>query len=97
MYGMSRAAGLPFGHEHAEIAAIDLICKGAELVALAGLLASIHITTRGWPRGPSPRLAPYSRYAYLVALVTLGAVAALMVIHFGHRFTREHLAIAPWT
>lgn len=90
MYAMSRAAELPFGHAPEAVAMIDLICKGAELLALGGLLACIHTTTRDWPRGRSPRLAPASRYAYLVALVTLGAVAALMVIHFGHRFGGDH-------
>lgn len=90
MYLMSRATELPFGHAPESIAVIDLICKGAELLALAGLLAGIHRTTRGWPRGRSPRLAPMSRYAYLVVLVMTGAVAALMVIHFGHRLSGEH-------
>lgn len=85
-YVLSRTVGLPFegDHRHASIAAIDLVCKGAEVLAAVGLLLSIHTTTQGWPTGRSLRMAPSTRYAYLLALVLAGAVAALYLAHGGH-------------
>ena len=85
-YILSRTVGLPLEgvHRHASIAAIDLVCKAAELLAAVGLLLSVHTTTRGWPTGPSPRMAPFNRYAYLLALVLAGAVAALYLAHGGN-------------
>ena len=84
-YVLSRTVGLPFAghHGHASIAPIDLVCKGAEVLAAVGLLLSIHTSTRGWPTGRSLRMAPANRYAYLLALVLAGAVAALYLAHGG--------------
>ena len=85
MYVLSHTIGLGFegDHPHESSAAIDLVCKGAELLVVVGLLLSIHTTTRSWPTGRSIRMAPYNRYAYLVALVLTGAVAALYLSHSG--------------
>ena len=60
------------------------MCKGAELASIVSLLPSIHTTTRAWPAGPFLRMTPYNRYAYLIALVVAGAVAALYLAHGGH-------------
>jgi hypothetical protein len=89
VYVISRSIGLAFAgdHRHESIAAIDLVCKGAELLAVVGLLLSIHTTTRDWPTGRSIRMAPYNRYAYLIALVLTGAVAALYLSHSGSHFS----------
>ena len=86
-YVISRTLGLPFDHEHPSesMLVIDVVAKGSELVALGGLLASIHTTTRNWPRGRSVRLAPFNRYAYLLALMLMGVIAALLLVH-----TRGH-------
>ena len=84
-YVLSLTLGLPFGHDHRPeaIAVIDVMAKGSELVALSGLLASIHATTRDWPRGLSPRLAPFNRYAFLLALLLMSVIAALLLVHTG--------------
>ena len=90
-YALSRTLGLPFDHDHASeaIAVIDVVAKGSELVALSGLLASVHATTRDWPRGRSPRLAPFNRYAYLLALMLMGVIAALLLVHTGGHGTSQ--------
>ena len=84
-YVLSRTLGLPFGHDHGSeaVGVIDVVAKSSELVALSGLLASIHATTRNWPRGRSLRLAPFNRYAYLLALMLMGVIAALLIVHSG--------------
>ena len=84
-YVISRTLGLPFDHDHPSesMLVIDVVANGSELVALGGLLASIHITTRNWPRGRSVRLAPFNRYAYLLALMLMGVIAALLLVHTG--------------
>lgn len=47
VYILSRTIGLAFEgvHRHESVAAIDLVCKGAELLAVVGLLLNIHTTT----------------------------------------------------
>ena len=104
VYLISRTVGLPFGHEHEPeaVGALDLVSKSAELVALGGLLASMHTTTRAWRRGPSLRLAPYSRYVSLLALVGIGVILALLAIRVGSYLTpheEEHEGSSsgrPW-
>ncbi len=91
-YVISRTLGLPCAHDHSSeaIGVIDVVAKGGELVALGGLLASIHVTTRNWPRGRSVRLAPFNRYAYLLALLLMGVIAALLLVHTGgHHALRD--------
>ena len=85
VYVISRTLGLPFGHDHrsAPIAMSDIVAKSSEVIALGGLLVSIHATTRTWPRGRSLRLAPFNRYAYLLALILIGVIAALLLVHTG--------------
>lgn len=86
-YVVSRVVGLPFGHGHdvEPIAAVDILCKGAELLTTAILLMLIHSTTRSWPRGRSLRLAPANRFAYLLMLVAMGVFATVVALHVvGH-------------
>lgn len=77
VYLIVRLAGLPLGHGHeGGPAPIELVCKGAEMLAIAGLLLSIDL--KQLPLPGARRSATQGRPAYLLAFVMSGLIAAVI-------------------
>ena len=101
VYVIVRLAGLPLAHGHqGGLPLTELVCKGAEVLTIGGLLLSSHLVPL--PVRAARIRARAGRRAYLMALVATGLLTAIVASYVGsalmppHRHDQPHEHAAAW-